>query len=239
MERIATMIEDLRKDLSRSPECPGPEELLTALDRAPEDPERLRVEVHARDCASCQTEIALFRDFMSAEVKPEERAAVRAIVADLKRARKPQVESWWRRFLQPAWGGGAALALAALIFAVGLSVEWNTRHHAEHHSTDGDVLRSTMIHVTSTSGDVDRLPDEIAWEAVPAASSYAVTLSEVDGTQIFYSTVTTSPLLLPASVHKLVTAGKTVNLRVIARDNKGVEIASSGTQKLHLKPQPR
>lgn len=233
------MIEDLRKGLSRGPECPLPEELLAALDGAPEDPERIRVEVHGRSCATCQTEIALFRAFMSADIRPEERADVRAIVADLKRARKSEAESWWRRFLQPAWGGAAALALAVLIFTIGFSFEWNARRHAEHPATHGDVLRSTMIHVTTGTGDLDRLPDEITWEAVPSASAYDVRLSEVDGTQIFYSSVTTSSLSLPPSVNKLVTAGKTVNLRVVARDNKGAEIAASGTQKLHLKPQPR
>lgn len=234
------MNHSFREELGRAPECPELNELFAALDREPEDAERRRMEAHAEECAACHTEIALFRGFMSADVRPEERSAVRDIVAHLgtsihEPGQRP--ESWWRRFLQPAWGGGAALALAALVLTLGISFEYRSRHPQGPMATEPDVLRSRLIHITSATGEVEQVPGEVAWESIPGAISYVVALTEVDGTQIFYSKVTASPLLLPPSVHKLVIPGKQVSLRVIAEDKNGGEIASSGTLRIRLKPQ--
>ena len=236
------MNKDLRGALERGPQCPHPEALLAIMDREPQDAERRRMEAHVEECTACQSEIALFRGFMNAEVRPEEREAVDAIVSGLRSARKKperHVERWWQRFLQPGWGAGVAVAMAAIILMTGLTVEQRMRHAPELTASKEDTLRSTMLKVTSPTGDLKQLPSEIVWEPVIGATAYAVTLTEVDGTQIFYSKVTAPPLLLPPAVHKLVTPGKTLRLRVLAEDGMGRELATSGTLRIRLKPQVR
>ena len=162
----------------------------------------------------------------------DELEAVRFIVGRLNApaAREP----FWRRLFSPRWLGGMALAAAALLVAVGLSSQWRPGHTSAPSTEDG-TLRSATVRITSPTGDLSHLPPAIEWRPVPGALSYALTLQEVDGTVIFYKSITSSPLTLPEKVNKLIVPGKRILLEVVANDGAGTALARSGQVSMRLK----
>src|SRR5215469_1052304 len=111
------MTDPLRRALRHGPDCPSAESLIDVIEHgAPGD--RSVIESHLQSCPACQAELALYRGFQAANVQPDEKKAVEAILTRLEsgaRAETPR-PSFWSHVLQPArkpvWIGGAAFAMA-------------------------------------------------------------------------------------------------------------------------------
>jgi hypothetical protein len=93
-----------------------------------------------------------------------------------------------------------------------------------------------VIKGISPKGEVAAFPDRITWDAVPGATEYKVTLSEVDRTVIFDKTFTSNVLELTDEERKLLLPRKTVLLLISASDAAGNEIARSGTTRVTVRP---
>ena len=219
------MSDSLRQALARRPDCPTLEELIEAS---------AAFEEHLGHCHACRAELALFRNFEAGEPAPDERGAVRFIVAQLGQLTAPPArETFWQRLFTPRWLGGMALAAAALLVAVGLSSQWRLGHTSAPATEDG-ALRSTAVRITSPTGDLNQLPPAIEWRPVPGAVSYAIPCREVDGKVILNTYITSSPLILREPVNKLLVPGKKVLLEVVANDGAGIPLARSGQVGIRL-----
>jgi hypothetical protein len=232
------MSDTIQKALHRGADCPELAQLFDAMTQNPADPRRVQAEEHLKTCPCCQTEWSLYLQFEAGEVRPDERAAVDFIVKQVhaKRAaeRTTGLRSSWRRFWTPAWMGGAALAMAALVVAIGLTSQWRARHSSPDTYSDNQTLRSQTLEITTPLHEVTQVPAEIKWKMVPDAVTYSAVLTEVDGTRIFYTKVTLTTLSLPDSVRKLLGQGRTLLLAVTASDSSAREIAHSGIVRIHI-----
>lgn len=224
------MNEVLKQALQRGPGCPPLTELLESADRFRE---------HIHGCPACQTEVAAFQRFSDEPQTASERAAVRAIVASQTLpGRVPAAKpSAWSRFLSPAWMGGAAMALAAIVFAVGIGSQWTARHTGTDAGLETGQMRSQSVNITSPHGDLETMSREIRWQPVVGAAAYAVTVSEVDRTVLIYENVTSSAFVLPDPTYTLVMSGKTILVNVTALDAAGKQTAASGFITFHVIPQ--
>lgn len=224
------MNEVLKQALQRGPGCPPLTELLESADRFRE---------HIHGCPACQTEVAAFQRFSDEPQTASERAAVRAIVASQTLpGRVPAAKpSAWSRFLSPAWMGGAAMALAAIVFAVGIGSQWTARHTGTDAGLETGQMRSQSVNITSPHGDLETMSREIRWQPVVGAAAYAVTVSEVDRTVLIYENVTSPAFVLPDPTYTLVMSGKTILVNVTALDAAGKQTAASGFITFHVIPQ--
>jgi hypothetical protein len=232
------MNESLREALRRGPDCPELDVLFSLTREAPASG-RVELEKHVENCPACQTELALYREFVAPEMRPGEQTAVDRIVGGmtLPGGRAPQNAPvrWWNSFPRLAWTGSAALACAAILLTVGIAIQRNAnRTIPDAVSTEGSAKRSRSLSITSPLGELANAPHSIDWEPVPEAAVYTVTLSEVDRAQIFYSTVTTPSLSLPPATVTLIAPGKTIFLEVEAKDGAGNVIATSGRQRIRV-----
>jgi hypothetical protein len=227
----------LRQSLHRGPACPELDVLFSLAEKP--DTVAASLQSHIAGCAACQTELSLYREFVEPQWRPGEHAAVDQIVSGLviplpKPSDAPKAH-WWQSFPKPVWLGSAALACAALLLTVGITVQRNSNPaFPSRVRSEGDVTRSPALSITSPVGDLAQVPKTIEWAPVPGAATYVVTISEVDRNQIFYRTVTTRSLPLPAATATLISPGKTVFLEVTAKDVTGNRIATSGQQRIRV-----
>lgn len=236
------MSDAIRKALQRDSNCPELSELFEAMNQDTLDPRRLRAEQHMKSCPGCQTEWALFRQFEAGEVRPDERSHVDYIEQQLKSKRAaerrtqnaPEFRSFWQRFWTPAWMGGFAVAMAALLMTIGLTSQWRTRHSLSGPSEDHQTLRSQSLEILTPLHGLTQPPAEISWKPVEGAATYAITLTEVDGTRIFYTKVTSSSLSLPSNARTLLAQGKLLQLVVTAFDASAREIAHSPIARMQV-----
>ena len=246
-----------RQALRHDGDCPPPEELIEAVEHsATSSGQGLGHEAivaHAKTCPACQTELALFREFETGAVKPDEREAVDFIVRRLRgeadapvvHARPPAPSLWvpsiWGRlagYLTPVRMGGFAVAMAALLLTFGVSTQWRLRQALTERGAGSaagtEIMRSETIRGIVPTGEVAEFPAEIRWNAVAGAAEYDVTLLEVDQNVIFHKTFTTPVLLVPSGVRKLIVQGKTVLLQITAADASGRPVARSGSTRIHV-----
>lgn len=230
-----------RKALEHGADCPPVETLLEMIEHGASG-DRAGVENHLRFCPACQTEVSLYRTFEAGAVRADERSAVDFIVKRLAQETTPPARqkgataSFWQRLFTPAWMGGAALAMAAILVGVGLLPQMRLRHGVEPAMED-QTLRTGTLTVTSPRGDLAEAPNVFEWKPVEGAAEYAVVLSEVDRHAIFYKKVTSSRLLVPVGIRTLIVPGKTVLLEVKAEDGQGRVIAQSGAIRFRIKTQ--
>jgi hypothetical protein len=227
-----------REALRRGPDCPELDVLFSLAGEAPAA-SRVELERHVESCPACQSELSLYREFVAPEMRLGEQAAVDRIVAGMALphggAPRSAPVRWWNSFPRLAWTGSAALACAAILLTVGITIQRNVNRTIPGAiSTEGSAMRSQSLSITSPLGELAHAPRSIAWEAVPGAAVYTVTLSEVDRAQIFYSTVTTPSLSLPPATVTLIAPGKTIFLEVEAKDGAGNVVATSGRQRIRV-----
>jgi hypothetical protein len=234
--------------LRRGSDCPELTHFFEALEAASQTPARVQAEQHLSGCPGCQTEWSLYRQFEAAEMRPDERPAVDYIVKQVQSKRAAQRRedraadrrSSWQRFLTPAitpaWLGGAAIAMAALIVAIGIGSQWRTRHTAPEVYTDNQILRSQLIELTTPLTELTRPPSEIHWKSLPGVTQYTVSITEVDQTRIVYKNITSSSLILPDNARKLLLSARTLLLSVTASDAAGREVGRSQIAKIRVSP---
>ena len=96
------------------------------------------------------------------------------------------------------------------------------------------VLRSRAVTLVAPVDDVERAPTELRWEPVPGAASYAVTMTEVDRTEVWRAEVKGPQAPLPAAVRARIVPGKPFQWQVEARDASGAVVAGSGMQRFRV-----
>jgi hypothetical protein len=96
------------------------------------------------------------------------------------------------------------------------------------------VFRSATVTLVAPEGDVAQAPEALRWEAVPGAASYAVTVTEVDRTEVWRAEVRAPEAPLPAAVRARVVPGKPVLWQVAAKDASGNVVATSGAQRFRV-----
>src|SRR5207302_8433018 len=121
---------------------------------------------------------------------PEEAEAVREVVERLRLSRPMLAapDPWWRRLLRMRWLSPAAVAMAGILIAIAVGVEWR-RNGAPQlrapNQAEEEILRSGSIQMTSPAGDLRTVPTRIAWQPTPSAAQYRVSLLEVDHSEIW------------------------------------------------------
>lgn len=208
------------------PDCLTPAQLEAILENRAE----AQVRQHAEACPSCQTELALLRDFATAGPRPDEVAAVREIT------KKLQSQAWKQeKVARPGWFDSLfagrlcmpALGLAAmLVFAILV-----TRPDQSPRITESDTMRSATIAVSQPVGDLTAPPADFSWSPVAAAARYEVQLLEVDGHLLWTGGSTGTTLAVPAP---LLPAGKTLYWNVTAYGAGGERLASSNRQMFRM-----
>jgi hypothetical protein len=219
------------------PDCLPVDDLAADLNLPEGSEQRRSAENHLATCAHCRNELELLYAFESGAIGEDERVAVEAITARLASA-TPKAQrvsaAWWQRLLSPT-GFAAALAMAAaLIVAINLDRGGSTRVE------DGasDTLRSAPLRALSPLGEINSMPQEFRWTPVTGASTYSVTVVEVDRTLVFSGKASGTSFPIPGQVRDLLQTGKVLQWNVTAYDNAGRELASAALQRFQLKASP-
>jgi hypothetical protein len=76
------------------------------------------------------------------------------------------------------------------------------------------------------------VPDVFEWTHMDAAISYTLVVEEVDHTPVFEGAFSGTSAPMPDPARKILRTGRPLAWRVIARDAKGVELASSETERV-------
>ena len=219
-----------------TPDCTAIEDLAPALEGMRGEEVRQRTQAHVDQCAFCQTELALFRQFESPNIRPEERAAVASVTARLRRASPVRSPSLFDRFRRPAFLVPVCAGLAAAVVALVLLVPASRQTLAPYTPPEQEPLRSRAVDVIGPTGDLTAAPAEFQWQAVGGASAYRVRLMETDRTVLWHETVPGTSVTLPRAVRNRIVPLKTLLWDVAAVDAAGTVIAQSGIKRFKLIP---
>ena len=233
------MIDPIQTALGPSGDCPT----LEALAAAPAGSD---IERHLAACAHCRTELALLREFETAEVRPHELASVEWIASRLRRdaaaaTGRTRPETVWNRlrawvafpFAPGPQRAFAAVAALLLVVAAGLYLRpaAETRHPA---AVDGTVWRSGRFAAVSPAGDVAEAPAEFRWEPVPDAAAYRIQLMEVDRTVIWSGDSAQTAIAIPQAVRAQLQPARAFLWQVTAKNQAGQPVASTDLQTFHV-----
>jgi hypothetical protein len=221
-----------KRELQRTAECPQ-------VDRLPGILTLVESE-HVAHCARCQAEMALWKEFRNGKTSLSEAAAVQWISSELRRrfstgsvnAVPSNVVSMAsrRKVLPPR----ALAAAAMLVVALGIGyMAQNREPSAGGAPNRSDFYRSSRIKVTTPSGDVTSSPARLEWTPVAGASSYDVSVLEVDRTILWQGNSLEPRVALPSTVTAQFVPGKTIFWEVTARRGTAV-LAQSGTERFRV-----
>ena len=235
--------QQLRSALGLGADCPPVEQLELLLDTARNAPPALAS--HVESCTYCRAELSLLRRFQSDDLEESEKEPVRLVTERLA-ARAGEIipgrptwaarEPWWKALWSTPWPSAAALAMAGVLIALAVGLQWRHSQPGLHPpaSSDQEVLRSNRISILSPAGDLRQVPQEVRWQAAPGAAKYDVRLLEVDGTEIWRADTSADRITLPPSVRVRIVPAKTLVWRVTASDASGHVVAESNTVRFRL-----
>jgi hypothetical protein len=223
--------DSLVKAFGPGEDCPSLDSLIADIDGKCGDQARKLAETHLAGCTHCKTELAMYREFESGEVRPDETAAVEHIVARLRKNSPVERRPWWKaiwdvKVLAPA---SLVLVAAALILTF-----WAPDQHRPGPDISGTTFRSARITVNAPAGAIHEAPAEFRWEPVTGAASYEVRLSEVDNTNLWTAVFHDSKATLPDAIKANLLAPKVFNWRVTALNSAGSVIGDSGIQRVSV-----
>lgn len=219
--------------MTAGPDC-VPIERLAAAELATAD------HAHVAACARCQTERALAQAFEAEEPRAEEGAAVEWIVRETRRRVFPEpatvaagASTGPRRWALPQWATWASAALAA---SLGVYLLVRTPGMPSVPIESEPAYRSTTVALVAPVGDVPTAPTELRWQSVANAARYVVSVSEVDGTELWRSTTDGLRADLPDAVRTAARPARTLHWRVEAVDAAGRSIGEPGTASFSVRP---
>jgi anti-sigma factor RsiW len=228
--------------------CPPPEGFLEAEAGALSPEERRRIEGHADRCPACAAERDLARRFDGGpQAAGTDSADVASIVSRLAAAspvRPPagRVVSFpTAKKPAPARTAVWRLAAAAVLVLGGGLLFQLTRQTAPplpNPPPSGGVVRGGEVEALAPIGDVAAPPAELRWRPRPGAVSYRVTLSAVDGTVLWQSTVTAPSARLPEEVVQELHRAVVYFWRVEALDAAGARLGASEPVRFRARPAP-
>ena len=216
--------------LAHTGDCPALDQLIELL--AAKDP---ATEAHLGACPHCTTELALYREFQQPAVRPEEKADIEAIVARLRQNSPVPKAAWWTSLWSIKFMAPASVAMAAVLVGLFLWVPSQTNlRMAPHVSGGDDAMRSARVEILSPTGTLLDAPSKLEWQAVRGATSYRISLEEVDRTAVWSGTVDQTSVSLSPEVRAKVVPSKTFLWQVLAVDAKGAVIGDSGAQRFKM-----
>ena len=224
---------------SATAECLPLEVLEQMTENASADP---KAASHLAECAHCQTELAMLKNFEQATPSADEGAAVAWIAAQLERRQSAPVAQqkiarvpFWRTMFRIPYLAGAAALAAVLVLGISLY----------HGNSDGPgkinpglgsgQFRSGSIHLVSPISDQISAPQEFRWEAVQGASSYSVELKDVAGITLATAKSTQNVLPVTPNMKAVMISGKPLKWSVTALDANGKKIANSSTEQFKVR----
>ncbi|HEX9164166.1 MAG TPA: hypothetical protein VF980_20860 [Thermoanaerobaculia bacterium] len=220
-----------KKELRPTTECPSIERLAGELNAQERE--------HVAHCARCEAEVALWNEFRDGAITIEEAPVVRWVSDEIRRRVEPArtvptnvVPLASRR---PVFRPRMLAAAAMLIIAITIGYVVQNHEPSVNVPFNTNVYRSSSIAVTTPVGDVAAAPKELQWKEVAGATSYGVTVSEVDGTVLWQGETRDSRIQLPSSVSSQFVPAKTILWEVTARRGASV-LAQSGQQKFRVAP---
>ena len=229
----------LKSSLAATPECLAPEQLEGMLDGKSSHP-------HLASCPRCQAELAMLKSFESAAPLPGEGAAVAWISSQLDRqldtikrpvrsraraaAHNLAPQSWLSRIF--GQGGFrwalpvAAVAAVAIVSAVLLQPAKPPQLQA---NAGGNpvIYRSQEVVVVGPVGELQKIPQQLEWQAFSGAATYKVAVMEVDQTPLWTGNVKELSTPIPAAVRARMLPGKPTLWQVTALDSQGRTLAIS------------
>ncbi|MCC6394089.1 MAG: hypothetical protein IT167_26055 [Bryobacterales bacterium] len=235
--------EVVRKALA--PGCPPEQELAAYWEGHGENREHL--ERHVAGCESCAAWLDLRAEFEEGRGTGAEQADVAAIAARLREQTRRltgdeggEGRPWWQAWLGWPLRAQLAGALAAVLLVAAAGLQWRSARVAwlEGGGVGGAVRSAPVIRVSPT-GDLGEAPREVKWTGVAGAVDYEVTLSEVDGTELWKTHSGNTAAEIPEAVREKMLPRKTLVLRVTARAaDGGIAGQSEDSQFRVLAPQP-
>jgi hypothetical protein len=232
----------LKSALATTPEC-LPLEKLEELSA-----EGARAHNHVSQCARCQAELVLLREFETSEPLPGEGAAVAWISAQLERQlgeiKKPSraaqrrlsgvegegTRSWFSRLFAFQTMRIWLPVTAALVLAVAGIMFWRSPKEPELHASMGNdpaIYRSLELRTIAPSGELSEIPKELKWKAVSEAAAYKVVITEVDHSEVWSGQTVDTFVTIPESVAARIKVSKPFIWQVTALDQQGKTLASS------------
>jgi hypothetical protein len=234
------MEKDLTSLLQPSAECSELAETITMLDGTRGQERQLNCQQHVAACAYCSSQLALFREFDSAEPRPEEKKIISEIVSQLRRDSPAASAPWWKRinWRPRVWIPGS-LGIAAMALLLVMMLTPRVDRFPSLTPSGDTVLRSVQVVPISPLGDVQLKPLTLRWQPVDHAASYRVRLLEVDRTELWSLTVAAAVAEIPASTRTKIVPAKKLLWEVTASDSAGQVLAQSGEQSFSWQSQPR
>lgn len=212
-------------------QCPPPEQLAALFEQRLSEAESRSVHQHIQGCTSCKADYDMLADFSAAVAEPQEALDVERIARNLKAKRQPRKSgSWFAMPMLPRFAG----AFALLIVSIAIGLQWRAQRAPELSPlNDSGSLRSGENITITPQGDLPLLPSEFSWTPVAAAAGYAVTVSEVDGKELWRTRTTQPHVAIP---HEILLPSKTVLCQITALDSNGARVAQSPPTPLRYKP---
>jgi hypothetical protein len=228
-----------REGVSKNENCLSPE----ALQELMEGVSSSQAAGHLAGCPHCQSELAMLKNFASPQPGKNNQADVNWIVNRLQStgvlpspaARIP----YWRPWLTIPRLSGAAAAM--LTVALGLSLYLSNRQERPSlrtESSGSQQMRSGDIRLVEPSGDLERVPQEFRWEALPVAKSYSIQLLEVDGTVLWSGQSVENFLAVSPELQTMMRPGKALLWKVTAIDASGTPVAGSSRERFRVTARP-
>jgi hypothetical protein len=196
---------------------------------------------HLAECAHCQTELAMLKNFEQSTPSADEGAAVAWIAAQLERRQSAPVAQqkiahvpFWRTMFRVPYLAGAAALAAVLIFGISL-YHGNSDGPSKINPGIGSGQFRGSIHLLSPIADQNSAPAEFRWDAVQGASSYTVELKDVAGITLASAKSSQNVLPVTPEMKAVMVSGKPLKWQVTARDANGKEIANSNTEQFKVR----
>jgi hypothetical protein len=235
----------LKSSFTATPECLAPEQLEGLLDGKTSHP-------HLANCPRCQAELAMLKSFESAAPLPGEGAAVTWISSQLDRqldtikhpvrsraraaVQSLERKSWMSRiFGQGGFRWALPVAAVAAIAIVSALLLQSPKAPQLQANAGGNpvVYRSQEVVVLGPIGELQKIPQQLEWQAFSGAAAYKVVMMEVDQTPLWTGDVKESSTAIPASIRAKMLPGKPILWQVTAVDGQGRVLGTSQLQRFY------
>lgn len=201
-----------------------------------------KAQAHLADCAHCQTELAMLKNFEQSTPSADEGAAVAWIAAQLERQQNAPVAQqkvarvpFWRTMFRVPYMAGAAALAAVLIVGISLYHGGSDEPGKLNPGVGNSPFRSGAVHLVSPIADQPGAPAEFHWDAVQGASSYTVELKDVAGITLATATSAQNVLPITPEMKANMISGKPLKWKVTAFNANGKEIANSSMEQFKVK----
>ena len=94
------------------------------------------------------------------------------------------------------------------------------------------VYRSQEVMVVGPVGELQKIPQQLEWQAFSGAATYKVVVMEVDQTPLWTGNVKELSTPIPAAVRAKMLPGKPILWQVTALDGQGKILATSQMERL-------